>query len=185
MANEFEPNDWRSQTIAAGSAAAAVVTPNANSGATGYQGKNFVEKSLLTDFHAAYGKVQNPVADRANPAFRSKYATLDVVLESVRAILHEHNFSLMQSSRVESGIVIVTTKLLHVSGGTLVTDIAVGPPAANPQGFMGALTYGRRYGIFSMFGLATEDDDGNTASGKTDNVDRPVPVAVAGVSRQK
>jgi hypothetical protein len=34
---------------------------------------------------------------------------------------------------------------------------------------MGAFTYGRRYGLLAAFNIAAEDDDGNVASGKSED----------------
>jgi len=110
--------------------------------------------------------------DSVNPAFKSKYASLEAWIETTVPILNQHDLTLVQGvvapDRDEHGKLTaftVRTTLLHVSGETLVSDVVMPVAKCDPQGVGAAITYGRRYGLSMTLGLATdEDDDGNSAS---------------------
>jgi hypothetical protein len=56
------------------------------------------------------------------------------------------------------------TKLVHAESGEWQASLLMMPlPKNDPQGYGSALTYARRYGLSSMIGLVTEDDDANAA----------------------
>jgi hypothetical protein len=100
-----------------------------------------------------------------NPHFRSKYASLDAVIEAVIDGLHSEGFALTQYTEPRDDGVYVKTVLLHESGGLLVLGELFMPAVKHdPQGFGSALTYCRRYSIQAAMGIAPEDDDGNAAS---------------------
>ena len=59
----------------------------------------------------------------------------------------------------------VETVFVHESGEMLECGCLFFPAQKNdPQGFMSALTYGRRASLMAACGIAPEDDDGNAAS---------------------
>jgi len=98
--------------------------------------------------------------DSVNPHFKSRYASLDTIIELVVPILNSHGLTVVQGvispDRDETGKVTsftVTTMLLHTSGESLMTAVVMPVAKSDPQGAGAALTYGRRY-----------DDDGNAAS---------------------
>ena len=107
----------------------------------------------------------------ANPYFRSKYAALDGIVETVTPILLKHELMVIQGNDpIETGVV-VTTRILHSSGEWIESAIfmPIKPnkkgSIADPQAFGSAVTYGRRYAISGMLGIAPEkDDDGNAAN---------------------
>lgn len=100
-----------------------------------------------------------------NPHFKSKYAALPDVID-VAKTLAKHGLSFVQPARVEAdGAVTVETVLMHSSGQWLSESLSLRPQQNTPQGIGSALTYGRRYGLSSLVGIAAdEDDDGNAAS---------------------
>lgn len=114
-----------------------------------------------------------PVAkDKTNPAFKSRYATLDAIMESVRGPLAGSGLCIIQGGdeavyNTEGHIVGVSveTMLAHASGEWISATFASPLEKHTPQGLGSAVTYLRRYGVSALLGLATEDDDdGNTAS---------------------
>lgn len=119
-------------------------------------------------FLAAQKSVENVAKTADNLYFKSKYADLPSVLEEVKKHLHANDIAVLQfpTQPVSDGTLALTTRLLHVSGewieGTAVTPLA----KSDPQGFGSAVTYLRRYGLQSILGLAAEDDDGESASGR-------------------
>jgi hypothetical protein len=112
------------------------------------------------------------IKDATNPAFRSSYATLAQVQEAAFPALHANGLLVMQSARTdfrENGalVVCVSVALVHAESGELTNfELALPPSKTDPQGIGSALTYGRRYALMTLLGLAPDDDDGNAASGQ-------------------
>ena len=108
----------------------------------------------------------NPASkDADNPFFKSKYADLNSVWESCRALLAENGLAVTQVNQATDLGVIVETVLMHESGEWLSGEILLPLAKRDAQGVGSAITYGRRYGLASIVGVvAGEDDDGNGAS---------------------
>src|SRR5919108_6116512 len=91
-----------------------------------------------------------------------RYAPLASGLEIVRKTLGEHEIATVQTTAVDPalGIVNLTTMLAHASGEWIASDWPVCAVAemANPQRMGTALTYARRYALFTLVGIAGEDD---------------------------
>lgn len=117
----------------------------------------------------ACGELENVVAEKVNPHFRSKYASLPAMLDAVRPVLAKHGLAVVQLATSESEApyrIGVETILLHSSGEYLGHTILVSPQKADPQGAGSALTYCRRYALAAALGIGQEDDDGNHASAR-------------------
>jgi ERF superfamily len=91
-----------------------------------------------------------------------RYAPLSSGLEIVRKTLSEHELAVIQTTAVDqaSRILTLTTLLAHSSGEWIASYWPVCSVAeiANPQRMGAALTYARRYGLFTLVGIAGEDD---------------------------
>jgi hypothetical protein len=91
-----------------------------------------------------------------------RYAPLSSGLDIVRKTLGQHEIATVQTTAIDqtSGIVNLTTVLAHASGEWIASDWPVCPIAeiANPQRMGAALTYARRYALFTLVGIAGEDD---------------------------
>jgi hypothetical protein len=91
-----------------------------------------------------------------------RYAPLSSGLDIVRKTLGQHEIATVQTTAIDqaSGIVSLTTMLAHASGEWIASDWPVCPVAetANPQRMGAALTYARRYALFTLVGIAGEDD---------------------------
>jgi ERF superfamily len=103
------------------------------------------------------------VGGRPGEAVRSfRYAPLSSGLEIVRKTLSEHEIAVMQTTAVDqaSRMLTLTTLLAHSSGEWIASYWPVCSVAeiANPQRMGAALTYARRYGLFTLVGIAGEDD---------------------------
>ena len=110
------------------------------------------EKSLLAVIGGRPGE-----ADR-----RFRYAPLSSGLDIVRKALGQHEIATMQTTAIDqaSGLVNLTTVLAHASGEWIASDWPICPIAemASPQRMGAALTYARRYALFTLVGIAGEDD---------------------------
>jgi ERF superfamily len=100
---------------------------------------------------------------RAGECERSfRYAPLSSGLDIVRKTLGQHEIATLQTTAIDqtAGMVNLTTTLAHASGEWIASDWPVCPIAetANPQRMGAALTYARRYALFTLVGIAGEDD---------------------------
>lgn len=109
-----------------------------------------------------------PIAKNCvNPAFKSKYADLQSILDATRPALNRHGLFLFQRVMSSKDGVSVETCVTHSSGGTLSSGVLFIPvisPKNPAQAFGSAETYARRYSLSAFLGVnADEDDDGNRA----------------------
>jgi hypothetical protein len=91
-----------------------------------------------------------------------RYASLSSGLEIVRKSLGQHEIATIQTTAIdrEAGLIRLTTVLAHSSGEWMSSDWPVCPigDASAPQRMGAALTYARRYALFTLVGIAGEDD---------------------------
>src|SRR5437773_633501 len=91
-----------------------------------------------------------------------RYAPLSSGLEIVRKTFGQHEIATMQTAAIDqaAGVVNLTTVLAHSSGEWIASDWPVCPIAetATPHRMGAALTYARRYALFTLVGIAGEDD---------------------------
>lgn len=101
----------------------------------------------------------------------SKYVELDDLLQAVRPTLSKHGLSFVQSPGGDGQIITITTLLMHSSGEWIEFEpLSLKAVKTDPQGAGSAITYGRRYSLSAILGVAWDaDDDGNKASGKEKN----------------
>lgn len=119
----------------------------------------------------AQGEINNAIKNSANPHFKSRYADLAAIWDVIREPISKHGLSVLQTINVEmtdktSAIVTVNTLLLHESGQWIRDSLPLPITKVDPQAIGSASTYGRRYSLQAIAGVAGEDDDGNAASGK-------------------
>jgi hypothetical protein len=111
------------------------------------------EKSLVAT-------IRSPFPREGDQTFR--YASLSSGLDIVRKTLGKHEIAIVQTTGIDrdAGLVCLTTVLAHSSGEWVSSDwpvCAIGDIAA-PQRMGAALTYARRYALFTLAGIAGEDD---------------------------
>lgn len=94
------------------------------------------------------------------------YAALPEIMDAIRPILGKHGLAVMQSTETQDGFPSIVTKVLHESGEWISSDHLIMAPSQNdPQSAGSAITYGRRYSLTALLGLAAdEDDDGQAGS---------------------
>jgi len=111
------------------------------------------EKSLV-------GRTKSDQAGATERLFR--YAPLSSGLDIVRKTLSQHEIATVQTTSIDetAGIVRLSTVLAHASGEWIASDWPVCPIAETerPQRMGAALTYARRYSLFTLVGIAGEDD---------------------------
>ena len=111
-----------------------------------------------------------------NPFFKSNYASLSDILQSVMPLLSSSGLSITQPMRVTDNGTILITRLLHESGEVIDSEMFL-PHNPDPQRYGSLISYYKRYQLTALLGIATidEDDDANRASGK-DVGYKPSPV---------
>jgi hypothetical protein len=123
-------------------------------------------------FAASFAKAQSEMSgatkEKVNPAFKSRYADLASAHEACREALTKYGLSYLQTAIINAAGAFsgITTTILHSSGQWVEGDFPISPVKNDPQGIGSAATYGRRYGLMAMVGIAPEDDDGEAAMGR-------------------
>ena len=111
------------------------------------------EKSLTATIRSA-------IVREGDRTFR--YAPLSTGLDIVRKALGQHEIATVQTTAIDSdaGLIRLTTILAHSSGEWLSSDWPVCPigETVAPHRMGAALTYARRYALFTLVGIAGEDD---------------------------
>ena len=132
-----------------------------------------METPIGKNIAAAFVKAQRAfgpaLKTSTNPHFRSNYADLAACVEAVIDALNANGIALMQRTFECKDGVMVETVFVHESGEVMECGMLHVPAGKqDPQGYGSALTYARRYSLLAATGLAPEDDDGNSASRKTE-----------------
>lgn len=121
---------------------------------------------LATSLSAAQGELADANKSSFNPGFKSKYADLAEVLQTIRPIAAKYGLSFVQGVAYTDGLAKVVTRLMHKSGQFIEEELSIPVTKKDAQGLGSAFTYGRRYSIAAFFGIAQDDDDGEAATPK-------------------
>ena len=120
------------------------------------------KRTAFADLVAALGELAEPgKGGKANVGGRGTYTylTLPDQLTAARPTLAKHHLAVMQEVTNDGHTVSVVTVLLHASGYAFRSPQLTLPAGSGPQGVGSASTYGRRYTLAAMVGLAGEEDD--------------------------
>ena len=137
------------------------------------------EKSLVAT-------IQSNEAHARERSFR--YAPLSSGLDIVRKTLSQHEIATVQTTSIDEsfGIVRLSTVLAHASGEWIASDwpVCAVSETATPHRMGAALTYARRYGLFTLVGIAGEDDlDAPDLDPPTTAPSEPEPPTVKNLGR--
>lgn len=141
-------------------------------------------EELATALVAAQKDIKNAVRSEDNPFFHSKYADLAAIYDACRDAMTTNNLIVVQYGGFEADQPVLYTQLTHKSGeyirGFMPVFVPVQPETPEErdangnevkktkqvnksQGYGSSMTYMRRYALAAMLGIATEDDDANSA----------------------
>lgn len=123
-----------------------------------------INKDFALALIAATSRIEGAIKDSRNPHFKTNYADLSSVIQAIKEPLAGTGVTFLQMPQISDGSARVETFALHISGEMLslgVVDVPVNKKDA--QGYGSALTYARRYGLATAFGVPSIDDDGNAA----------------------
>jgi hypothetical protein len=127
-----------------------------------------IELNIYERLAMVRGMVSGVKKTAKNPFFKSSYADLNGVMDSLAPALVECNLIYVQYANRHDGVDVLTTELVNVSkpDEKIISHTHLVIPSADMQKLGGAITYARRYSLISLFSLEAIDDDGNVASGK-------------------
>lgn len=124
---------------------------------------------LAAALHAAFSDLPNPHNDAANPHFKSRFVSLEALINWIRPRLLDNGLRLSQPARYADGKVGAAVRWYHGPSGQWLEEGECLLPfkGDDPQRALAAITYARRGGLMSALGIAgTDDDDGETAAGR-------------------
>lgn len=133
----------------------------------------------------AQGQIEGAKKSSSNPFFKSKYADLAECWNTCREALTANEISVIQMPEEinENGRLNITTMLAHSSGQYISSTLTMTVTKLDPQAIGSAITYGRRYALAAMVGLAQEDDDGEKAMERSkDKKSVESPINITSVS---
>lgn len=118
---------------------------------------------LATALCKAQAAMEGAKKDSENPHFKNAYADLASVWDAVRKPLTDNGLAIVQFPRTNGNGVEIETTLLHTSGEFMCDVLWVPCSKNDAQGLGSAITYGRRYALMAVAGIAPVDDDWNAA----------------------
>jgi hypothetical protein len=135
-----------------------------------------MNKELYSAIVKAQAAMSHAAKDSKNPHFKSAYSSLASVIDAVRPALSANNLAFVQKLHTADNGISIETVLIHESGQEMSCGILFIPATKqDAQGFGSAISYGKRYSLQSALGIASEDDDGQSA---VKTVSAPVKVAL-------
>ncbi len=117
--------------------------------------------NLAKALFAIQGELSGVVKDSSNPHYKSKYASLEAVIETVRPSMQKHGLTFIQSPGLyEDGALKISTSIVHADTGECIhSTISVPLQKQDPQGVGSAITYACRYSLMALLGIPPVDDD--------------------------
>jgi len=120
---------------------------------------------LATALASAQSEMKNAKLNKVNPHFKSKYADLAEIRDTVTPALSKHGIAVVNGTDATEGGLHVVTRLIHKSGQWIESRFPIAYD--KPQTMGSAITYGKRYNLAAVANIAAdEDDDANAASKK-------------------
>ena len=122
---------------------------------------------LYAAIHAAQAKIETVRKNGENPHFRSKYATLDEIWETVRGAVNAAGLVVFCTIETANGGKQLTTHVAEVKSGEEIScSFPIVAQTTGPQAIGSAMTYARRYTLTAILEIVTgdgTDDDGEAA----------------------
>ena len=119
---------------------------------------------------AAQAKIPTVRKNGQNPHFKSKYATLDEIWETVQKPLNDAGIIVVCDVYTHNGERLLTTRAIHAATGEEISCTFPIIAATNsPQAIGSAMTYARRYTLTALLEIVTGDgvdDDGEAATNR-------------------
>lgn len=124
-------------------------------------------KELATALSKAQAMFTGAVKDSTNPHYKSKFASLESVVDALSHGFKENGLSYSQLTDIKDGALCIETVIMHSSGEWICGTYPLNAIKQDPQGQGSAMTYARRYALTAACGIYQVDDDGEAAQGRT------------------
>ena len=112
---------------------------------------------------AAQAEMKNAKLNKVNPHFKSRYADLAEIRDTVTPALAKQGIAAVHGLEpLDGGGLVVTTRLIHSSGQWIESGFPIAYD--KPQTMGSAITYGRRYNLSAITNIAADDDDDANAA---------------------
>lgn len=120
---------------------------------------------LATALAKAQAEMKNAKLNKVNPHFKSRYADLAEIRDTVTPALAKNGIAVVHGmERADAGLNVVT-RLIHSSGQWVESAFPIAMD--KPQAMASGITYGRRYNLSAITNIsADDDDDANAANEK-------------------
>jgi hypothetical protein len=116
----------------------------------------------IAEFAKALPKAQSEIqaleADATNKHLSKDYASLGAVLQACLTAYNTNGFSVMQIPTTHGDVARITTRILHESGEWMENDLDIRAENQTAQKIGTAQTYGKRYSLASICGLAVTEE---------------------------
>lgn len=106
-------------------------------------------------------------SSRTGKSFQYSYVDLATIMDAVRPHLAANGLAVVQDTALDNGAVQITTMLLHKSGEWLKGTLAMPCDTSDPRSVGIGATYGRRYHLQGMIGVAAETDTDAEGAGQS------------------
>lgn len=121
----------------------------------------------IKDIALAISKAQSEMTGAKkgakNPFFKSNYSDLSMVIEALSEPFANNELCFVQAAEMNELKISVITRIIHSSGQWIESETQLPPTKNDAQGYGSAITYAKRYGLQSLAGVPSVDDDGNLA----------------------
>lgn len=113
----------------------------------------------------AQKQIKHAKRESSNPFYKTSYASITEIWDACRSALCDNEISVIQLPCEATGTRVgLITFMLHSSGEYIASKLVLQPRDDSPQAAGSAITYGRRYALAAVAGVAPEDDDGEAAT---------------------
>ena len=127
----------------------------------------------------AQSEMRNAKLNKVNPHFKSRYADLAEIRDTVTPALTKNGIAVVHGmGPTDGGGLVVMTRLIHSSGQWIESGFPVAYD--KPQTMGSAITYGRRYNLSAIVNIAADDDDDANAANASEHAKPAVMPAVNG-----
>lgn len=118
---------------------------------------------LATALAKAQAEMKNAKLNKINPHFKSRYADLAEIRDTVTPALAKNGIAVVHGiGPTDGGGIVVITRLIHSSGQWVESGFPIAYD--KPQTMGSAITYGRRYNLSAIVNIAADDDDDANAA---------------------
>jgi hypothetical protein len=133
---------------------------------------------LATALAAAQAEMKNAKLNKTNPHFKSRYADLAEIRDTITPALAKHGLALAHATDPTDSGIHVVSRLIHSSGQWIESRFPIAYD--KPQVMASGVTYGRRYNSSALTNISADDDDDGNAANALEHAKPAVMPSVSG-----